>query len=319
MVFVPEQAFIDYLAVGKPAFLLFVFFCKHVAPETNRAKTTLHAGAAWLGIDYQNACRLNAVLKAKEWIEQSRGEFILLKGADEFLNLKTDKNVSFQEPETDENVSISEREKAETDENISIENQKLIKTSVSGSAKTDKNVSFQVLKTDENISSDEKLTKTSVFSPTPPIRNILNYKNTRESCSLSANSNSLPKLDSKPERIPERFPITAEMYEWAKKHPKVSQIEDLIDATESWHLHWQSATGDKALSSDWIAVWKKGMKDHYEYEQRQRTKQNADDRNGSGKSGNGHQADDARRGSRQKTNGDNSAASRYGANPKIIT
>lgn len=116
---------------------------------------------------------------------------------------------------------------------------------------------------------------------------------------------------AEPHRIPDKFPITQEMLEWAKNHKTVSKIDDLQDATDRWHDHWKSATGSRALSSDWQAVWRKGMRDHFDWQERQKQKGEINGHNGKEtKSANGIQPGRAA----QKSG----AARNFGANPVII-
>lgn len=62
-------------------------------------------------------------------------------------------------------------------------------------------------------------------------------------------------------KLPEDFEITPDMREWAQNFlPEI--IPEIESATESWKSHYLSVSGDKGYSSDWIEVWKKGMRNH---------------------------------------------------------
>ena len=139
MAYTPDKAFDDLEEVGHKAFLLYSFFCKHGSMSNNVVSASLESGAKFVGVVYENACRLSAKLKKAGWIKHKNGKIILIKGYENLL--KTDENVRKQSKKTDENNSFQQ----ETDENVSFyEEQKPV----------------EIPKTDENNS--QKLTKTTV-------------------------------------------------------------------------------------------------------------------------------------------------------------
>lgn len=105
MAYIPDEAFSDIDEVGQKAFLLFAFYCKHGARTNNRVTVSLEKAGEFLSIAYENACRLNAVLKKKGWIKSTKTETVLLKGwTDENVSLELIKT-SVEQTQTDENVS----------------------------------------------------------------------------------------------------------------------------------------------------------------------------------------------------------------------
>lgn len=59
-------------------------------------------------------------------------------------------------------------------------------------------------------------------------------------------------------RIPNRFPITPEMWQWL-----VEELPDLRDpkgAHANWVEHWTNQSGPKAEKLDWMLAWQKGMR-----------------------------------------------------------
>lgn len=174
MAYQPDKAFDDKKEVGLKAFLLYSFYCKHGGMNNNVVTVGLDRAADFLEVVYENACRLNSILKKKGWIKHKNGRTILLKGFEHLT--KTDENNSSDEtnaPQTDENDS---NPIDKTDENNSLpenEDEKLMKTTVleePDDAKTDENNSFDAEKTDsespQKSKTDEnnslKLTKTTV-------------------------------------------------------------------------------------------------------------------------------------------------------------
>lgn len=135
MAFIPDEAYDDKKEVGEKAFLLFAFYCKHGSMTNNKVTVSLERAADFLGVVYENACRLNAKLKKKGWIIQKNGETTLLKGygisdipaennspkltKTTVSDDKTDENNSFDDLKTDENVSFPNFDNSKTDENNS--------------------------------------------------------------------------------------------------------------------------------------------------------------------------------------------------------
>ena len=174
MAYIPDKAFIDIEEVGHKAFLLYSFYCMHGGMNNNVVSVCLEKGAAFVGVVYENACRLSAKLKKAGWIKHKNGKTILVKGFEHLL--KTDENDSFNKnpsPGTDKNNSNSDEETDENDSSRSDVTEELTKMTVlenAGNPKTDKNDSFKQktdeIESSENIKTDEndslKLTKTSV-------------------------------------------------------------------------------------------------------------------------------------------------------------
>lgn len=174
MAYNPDKAFDDKDEVGLKAFLLYSFYCKHGGMDNNVVWVSLERAADFLEVVYENACRLNSILKKKGWIKHKNGKTILLKGFEHLS--KTDEFNSFNEsdvPKTDENDSNHSDKTDEFNSLSENETKKLTKTTVleeSGDAKTDENNSFDAekdnfesspkSKTDENNSL--KLMKTTV-------------------------------------------------------------------------------------------------------------------------------------------------------------
>jgi hypothetical protein len=132
MAFIPDKAFEDVEEVGHKAFLLYSFYCKHGSMSKNVVWVSLESGARFLGIVYENVCRLSATLKKKGWIKQQNGKVVLIKGFEHLLKIddrsnlpdqKTVKNNRFQLITDDFINSV----KLKTDE---ISSQKLSKTTV---------------------------------------------------------------------------------------------------------------------------------------------------------------------------------------------
>lgn len=84
----------------------------------------------------------------------------------------------------------------------------------------------------------------------------------------------------KPEifRLPEDYPLTDEMIDWAKKElPKLR----LIEAHESFVEHWANRTDAKSERANWDLTWKKGMRLAYKWQ----VADDAKEKNGSNKTG----------------------------------
>lgn len=116
MAYIPDQAFTDIQEVGHKAFQLFAFYCKHASMSHNQVFVSLESAASFLGLAYENTCRLNAVLKKNRWIQVSNGITTLLKGY-----VKTDENISLPPRKPVKKLTKTSVLDVKTDENISFE------------------------------------------------------------------------------------------------------------------------------------------------------------------------------------------------------
>lgn len=62
-------------------------------------------------------------------------------------------------------------------------------------------------------------------------------------------------------RIPDIFPITPEMHEWAKKNVPGM---DYKTATAMFHDYWLSASGSTSRKHDWVRAWQVWMRKDYQ-------------------------------------------------------
>jgi hypothetical protein len=223
MAYIPDIAFTDIEQVGHKAFQLYAFYCKHGSMSNNRVCVSLHKAAQFLGVVYENACRLNATLKKQGWILHEKGDVVLCKGwieNDLSKFTKTDKNNSF-------------------------DNKKLTKTTV----KTDENNSFpssSKTKTDENNS--RKLTKTTVT-----------YKEEPASFNQQEEKDISYEISKKKRAaiIPENFQVTESMAEWAKTQtPTVNVVFETLNFVD--HFRNKGSTG-----LDWVAKWRTWMRNSF--------------------------------------------------------
>lgn len=233
MAYIPDQAIQDFAEVGKTAFLLFVYYCKHGSMSKNTVFVNLKIAAKYLGISYDNATRANKTLKAKGWIKVKRREIILLKGW-----FETVKNSSSIVSETDENSSfLNIQSELKTDENSSFLNEN------------------SESKTDEN--SSQKLTKTAVaiYRNKPPLLNQQKKKNNsdelfqKEKIPLGKTKTQEPKGT----RIPKDLQLSdAHRADLFKINPH-RNAEDLFKAFKDY---WLQNTSKNAIKFDWMAAWR---------------------------------------------------------------
>lgn len=282
MAYIPDIAFDDKDEVGQKAFDLFVFYCKHGSMENNRVTVSLESAAKFFGIAYENICRLNAVLKKKEWIILDAGDTVLLKGwTIGNINFKSRKNrqklmiLSVSMSKTDDFISFEQVEPSKTDENNSFE-QAVSKTDESISfqpndvSKTDDFISSEMSKTDESISSEQseecqKLTFSSV-SPLEPPKGYINYSEPallkpenreRESKSAGANFEPFPETEKLVDRNFRR--IVDETLFWIQQDKQISRRNfpagewlDVIEKLALENIHCVEGDGGFKDFYQWV-------------------------------------------------------------------
>jgi hypothetical protein len=80
MAYVPDEAIIDRRQVSRPAFDLYLFYCKYGGTKKDRTNVKLKTLALLLGIRYNHASTAHRELIKAGWIRREKKETVLIKG-----------------------------------------------------------------------------------------------------------------------------------------------------------------------------------------------------------------------------------------------
>lgn len=151
-----------------------------------------------------------------------------------------------------------------------VETDAVPKVTKSVTPKVTKSVTFEIPKVTKSVT---EVTK-SVTLLNKESKQTSNKQGTNKSAAAASEKPARATREKrKATRIPEPFPLTQEMLDWAKAN--TPEIEDIFFAHLDFVEYWTNLQTKKAIGSDWLLRWKKGMQLVVKWQRRDREQSRA--------------------------------------------